>query len=151
MTARSYAFAGVVAAPIVALGIGVWAEFAELTPPVLLAVASPAILLSTLCAAYRAGVTTRPVVTVLLGGAIGLATFSIAAGFYIALHLMRGGGLDLNGADDGGSAGVFFLVHVAVGTIAGLALGCVVALVLWAGNAIRLSRIGRAPRDPLLQ
>jgi uncharacterized membrane protein len=123
---------GVFAAPIVALGIGVWAEFAGLTPPLLLAVACPVIFLSTLCAAHLAGVTARPVGTVLIGSAIGLATFSIAAGFYIALHLMRGGGLDLNGADDGGSAGVFFVVHVVVGTVAGLALGCVTAVVLWA-------------------
>lgn len=129
---RRYAIAGTLAAPLVALGIGVWAEFAELTPPLLLAVASPVILFSTLCAAYLAGVIARPIAPVLLGGAMGLATFSIAAGFYITLHLMRGGGLDLNGADDGGSAGVFFLVHVAVGTIAGLVLGVAVAVVLWA-------------------
>lgn len=140
-----YASIGLLAAPGVAIAIGVWAEFADLTPPLLLAVAAPAMALTLLSAAYLRGLATRPLAVVLLGGAIGLATFSFAAGLYIALHLARGGAADLNGADDGGAAAVFFVVHAVVGTMAGLALGGVGALLAW---AVRQGRGGlQASRD----
>jgi hypothetical protein len=66
-----------------------------------------------------------------MGAALGCITFAFSAGVYIALHALRGGGTDLNGADEGGSAHVFFLVHIVVGTLVGLAIGAVAAAVAW--------------------
>ena len=133
---RTYAFVGLLVAPAVGVALGVWAEFADLEPPVLLAIALPAMAASLISAAYLGRPATRPLALVLLGGAIGLLTFALAAGLYIAIHELRGGAMDLNGADDGGSAGVFFVVHVVVGTIAGVALGGGGAIVAWAARVL---------------
>ncbi len=80
------------AAPIVAVGIGVWAEFADLSPPLLLAVAVPAMAVSliSVALAYRV----RPLALVLVGVALGFATFAIAEGLYLSIHYTRGGTLD---------------------------------------------------------
>ena len=137
MNARSYATIGLFAAPAVAIAIGVWAEFAELTPPLLLAVATPAMAVSLLSAAYLRRLATRSLTIVLLGAAIGLLTFSMAAGLYIAIHYARTSGFDLDEDSDGGSAAVFFFVHVVVGTVAGVVLGVLGAVVAWVARSIR--------------
>ena len=119
------------AAPIVALGIGVWAEFADLSPPLLLAVALPAMAagLISLAIAYDL----RPIALVVVGGVIGFATFAIAEGLYLSLHYARGGFLNYEAYESQQAmAAALFGIHVAVGTLAGLALGCTGALVAYA-------------------
>ena len=88
---------GILIAPIVALGIGVWAEFADLSPPLLLAVALPAmtVCLISLTIAFDL----RPIALVVVGAAIGFATFAIAEGLYLAIHYARGGTLDFESLD----------------------------------------------------
>jgi hypothetical protein len=121
--------AGVLVAPGVGLLIGVWAEFADLGPPLLLAVAVPAIIVSLLSLIRLTG-RSQPFALILSGGAIGLLTFSLSAGLYIVLHYLRGGGFDVNGDESGGSAAAFFAVHVAVGAAVGLAIGVAMALLI---------------------
>ncbi len=119
------------AAPIVALGIGVWAEFADLGPPLLLAVALPAMAagLISLAIAYDL----RPIALVVVGAAIGFATFAIAEGLYLSLHYARGGTLDFESLESQSAmAAALFGIHVAVGTLAGLALGVAGAFVVYA-------------------
>ena len=122
---------GVLAAPIVALGIGVWAEFADLSPPLLLAVALPAtaVCLISLAIAFDL----RPAALVVVGAAIGFATFAIAEGLYLSIHYARGGTLDFESLDSQlAMAAALFGIHVGVGTLAGLALGCAGAVAAFA-------------------
>ncbi len=122
---------GVLAAPIVALGIGVWAEFADLSPPLLLAVALPAMALTLLSVALAFEM--RPLPLLLTGVAIGLLTFALAEGLYLSIHYARGGTLDFESLDSQPAmAAALFGIHVAVGTLAGLALGCAGAVVAFA-------------------
>jgi hypothetical protein len=138
--------AGTLTAPCAGLLTGVWAEFAELGPPALLAVTVPAIVVSLLSLARLTG-RTGPRGLVLVGAALGLLTFSTSAGVYIALHLLRGGGLDVNGEEAGGSAAVFFAVHVAVGALVGVAVGLGVAALAFARHLIARGRVRDAPKS----
>ncbi len=117
-------------APIVALGIGVWAEFAELSPPLLLAVALPAMAVSVISVAAGYGV--RSLALVLAGVAVGFATFAIAEGLYLSIHYARGGTLDFESLhSQPAMAAALFGIHVAVGTVAGLGLGVAGAVVAY--------------------
>jgi hypothetical protein len=128
-------FAGALVAPAAGLATGVSAEFADLGPPLLLAVAVPAIIIS-LLSTVRLTERSQPLAFILSGGALGLLTFSLSAGLYIALHALRGGGFDVNGDESGGSAVVFFAVHVAVGALVGLAIGVAAALLMVVGRVL---------------
>lgn len=122
---------GILIAPIVALGIGVWAEFADLSPPLLLAVAFPAMTVCLISLAIAFDL--RPIALAVVGAAIGFATFAIAEGLYLSIHYARGGTLDFESLDSQlAMAAALFGIHVAVGTLAGVALGCTGALVAYA-------------------
>jgi hypothetical protein len=127
--------AGVLVAPAVGMLTGLWAEFADLGPPLLLAVAVPAIVVS-LLSLTQLTARSHPAAVILSGGALGLVTFSISAGVYIVVHALRGGGFDVNGDESGGSAAVFFAVHVAVGAVVGLAVGGALAVLTVVGRAL---------------
>lgn len=139
MTTKSYALAGLFVAPAIGVALGVWAEFADLGPPVLLAIATPAIIVSTLSAGYLLGA--RPIAFVLIGGLIGLLTFTIAEGGYLALHYARGGSFeDLHVRDCCHSAAptvaMLLGIHVGVGATLGLAVGAGAAVLVGAGRAV---------------
>ena len=132
MTARVQL--GVLAAPIVALSIGIWAEFADLGPLLLLAVALPAMAVSGISVALAYGA--RPLALVLTGAAVGFATFAIAEGLYLSIHYARGGTLDFESLNSQPAmAAALFGIHVAVGILAGLALGCAGAVVAYVAAA----------------
>ena len=121
---RRQGIAGVIVAPVVALALGVWAEFADLNPPALFAVALPAIIVSTLSAAYALRSTARPVVLLLLGVALGMATFAITEGSYLAIHFSRGGTLNFESVDSQPAMALALLgIHVAVGALVGAGIG----------------------------
>ncbi len=132
----SKAALGILAAPFVALGSGVWAEFADLSPPLLLVVAMPAmaVTLFSLVMAFDL----RPVAVVAAGLAIGLLTFAVAEGLFLSIHYARGGTLDFESLDSQAAmAAALFGIHVGVGTAAGLALGVAGALVAYGVEARR--------------
>jgi hypothetical protein len=134
---RSRALLGLLIAPAVAVGIAVWAEFADLGPPLLLAVAVPAIVVSTLSAGYL--LRARPIALVLVGGLVGLLTFTIAEGGYLALHYARGGTLNAQCCDTQSEmAAALFGIHVAVGSAVGLTVGAALGLVMVLWRALRL-------------
>jgi len=143
---RPWVLAGLFVAPVVGLATGVWAEFAELGPPLLLAVATPAIIVSVLSAA-RITERSQPIAVVLTGAAVGLLTFSMSAGLYIAFHYLRGGGFDVNDDEAGGSAAMFFAVHVGVGAIVGLVIGVAVAALAYVARTWNKAR-RRGSLDP---
>ncbi len=149
MPHRVQASLGLLTAPLVALAIAVWAEFADLAPPLLLAFAVPAIVVSTLIAGYLFGA--RPIALVLLGGLIGLLTFTIAEGGYLAIHYARGGTLHADCCDSqGATAAVLFGIHVGVGIVVGLGVGAGLALLLIVSRVLgRHSVVSFAPsREP---
>ncbi len=122
---------GILAAPIAALGIGVWAEFADLSPPLLLAVAMPAMVVTLFSLAMVFDL--RPVAMIAAGAAVGLLTFAVAEGLFLSIHYARGGTLDFESIDSQAAmAAALFGIHVGVGTAAGLALGVVGAVVAYA-------------------
>ncbi len=121
---------GILAAPITALGIGVWAEFADLSPPLLLAVAIPAMAVTLFSVASAFDL--RPVAVFAAGAAVGFVTFAITEGLYLSLHYARGGFLNFEAYESQRAmAAALFGIHVGVGTVAGLALGVVGALVAY--------------------
>ena len=127
---------GILSAPIVALGIGVWAEFAELSPPLLLAVAMPAMAVTLFSLATAMGA--KPLALVLVGAAVGLLTFAVAEGLFLTIHYARGGTLDFESLDSQAAmAAALFGIHVGVGTVAGLALGAAAAVVAYVAGARR--------------
>jgi len=127
---------GILIAPIVALGIGVWAEFADLSPPLLLAVALPAMAVTLFSVALAFDL--RPVAVIAAGAAIGLMTFAIVEGLYLSIHYARGGFLNYEAYESQRAMAVaLFAIHVGVGTVAGLALGVVGALVASVAGARR--------------
>jgi hypothetical protein len=128
---RRSALVGVLIAPIVALAIGVWAEFAHLTPPVLFAVAVPAIMVSTVNAAYLARRLPWPLALVGAGALVGTITFGLAEGTHVAIHLARGDTLDFK-AYHSEAAKAFALIgiHLAAGAMVGAGIGAGLAL-LW--------------------
>ena len=130
------AAAGILVAPIVALGIGVWAEFADLSPPVLLAVAMPAMAVTLFSLATAMGA--KPLTLVLAGAVVGFVTFAVAEGLFLTIHYARGGTLDFESFDSQAAmAAALFGIHVGVGTVAGLALGAVGGVVVYVVGARR--------------
>lgn len=119
-------------APAVGLGIGVWAEFADLSAPLLLAVALPAMAVALVGTAWRTAIAERPAMLVLLGGALGLVTFLATEGLYLVIHHARGGFLNFEAfeSQEAMAAGLL-AVHAVVGTVLGLGLGVAVAGVAW--------------------
>ena len=127
---------GILSAPIVALGIGVWAEFAELSPPLLLAVAMPAMAVTLFSLAI--GIGAKPLALVLMGAAVGLLTFALAEGLFLTIYYARGGTLDFESLDSQvAMAAALFGIHVGVGTVAGFALGAAAAVVAYVAGARR--------------
>ncbi len=113
---------GPLIAPAVALAIGVWAEFAHLTPPVLFAVSVPAIIVSTLSSAYVARRVSWPVALVL--AVVGTLTFGLAEGTHVAIHFSRGGTLDFGGYHSRAAIGGGLIgVHLAAGAMVGAGVG----------------------------
>ncbi len=127
---------GILVAPIVALGIGVWAEFADLSPPLLLAVAMPAMAVTLFSLATATGA--KPLALVLAGAVVGFLTFAVAEGLFLSIHYARGGTLDFESIDSQAAmAAALFGIHVVVGTLAGLALGVAGALVAYLAGTRR--------------
>ena len=127
---------GILIAPIVALGIGVWAEFAELSPPLLLAVAMPAMAVTLFSAALAFNL--RPVAVFTAGAVIGFVTFAITEGLYLSIHYARGGFLNYEAYESQRAmAAALFGIHAGVGTVAGLALGAAGAAVVFVVGARR--------------
>ena len=119
-----------------ALGIGVWAEFADLSASLLLAVALPAMAVTLLSVALALDL--RPIAVIAAGAAIGLMTFAIVEGLYLSIHYARGGTLDFESLDSQAAmAAALFGIHVVVGTVAGLALGAAGAAVVYVAGARR--------------
>ena len=126
---RRQAIAGVVVAPIAALALGVWAEFADLNPPALLAVGLPAIIVSTVSAARALRSTARPAALLLLGVALGTVTFAVTEGTYLAIHFSRGGTLNFESVDSQPAMALALLgIHVAVGALVGAGVGAGLAV-----------------------
>jgi len=124
-------------APIAALALGVWAEFADLNPPALFAVALPAIIVSTVSAAYALRSTARPVLLLLLGVALGTVVFAITEGTYLAVHYSRGGTLDFESVDSQPAMALALLgIHVAVGALVGAGVGAGLAVLAIAGRLL---------------
>ncbi len=135
---KQYVAWGFLAAPAAALTIGVWAEFADLGQVLLLAIAMPAMAVTLASLAAASGA--KPAYLVVLGAAIGLATFAAAEGLYLTLHYARGGSLDFESIESQQAmAAALFGIHVAVGTVAGLALGCAGAVLAYV--------VSRSPRS----
>lgn len=131
MSAR--AWTGFLIAPAVGLGTGVWAEFADLTPTLLLAVAVPAMAVALIAGAWRAPLMERPALLVLVGAVLGMVTFLASEGSYLAIHRARGGVLNFEAfeSQEAMAAGLL-AVHAVVGTGVGLVVGAAVAGVAFA-------------------
>lgn len=135
------------AAPLAGLAIGVWAEFANLSPLMLFAVAGPAILLATISAAYLARTLARPIALILSGAALGVLTFGLAEGSYVAIHLSRGGFLNFERFDTQGEmAAALIGIHLAVGAMVGAALGAGAATFVLVAKALT-KRSSVSPRS----
>lgn len=133
---------GLLTAPVVALGVGVWAEFADLSPALLLAVALPAMAVTLFSVALVFDL--RPVAVMAAGVAIGLMTFAITEGLYLSIHYARGGFLNFEAYESQRAmAAALFAIHVGVGTVAGLALGAAGALVAYVAG-VRRRTVARA-------
>ena len=124
---------GVVAAPIVALGVGVWAEFADLSAFVLFVTVLPAMAVTLLSVALAFG--TRPLAVIAVGAAIGLVTFGIVEGVYLSIHYARGGFLNYEAYESQRAMAIaLFVIHATLGTLVGLGLGVSGAVVAYAVN-----------------
>jgi hypothetical protein len=125
-------------APTVALAIGVWAEFAHLTPPVLFAVALPAIIVSTVSAAYLARRQPWPLALVIAGAVLGTITFGLAEGTHVAIHFSRGGTIDFGSYHSRAAIGAMLIgIHLAVGALVGAGTGAGLALLWFASRQLR--------------
>ena len=123
--------AGVLLAPGAGLALGVWAEFADLAPAVLLAVALPAIVVATLNAGRLLGGVRHPTVVAFAGLVFGVVTFGGTEGVYLAIHRLRGGSLNFESFDSQGEmAAALLAIHLGVGAVAGLGVGLGLALLL---------------------
>ena len=117
--------------------IGVWAEFADLNPPLLLAIAVPAIAVATVSAAHLTAAGARPARYLLMGGALGLLMFALSESTYLVIHLSRGGTFDSDFGDSRAVTALTLLgIHVAVGAVTGLGVGAAVAVVTAAVRAM---------------
>jgi hypothetical protein len=128
--------------PAVGLGIGVWAEFADLSPPLLLAVATPAMAVALAGSAWRTTLMERPAMLIVAGAALGLLTFLASEGTYLAIHRAHGGFLNFEAfeSQEAMAAGLL-AVHAFVGTIVGLAVGAAVAGVALAARMRPRTRV----------
>lgn len=133
---------------MVALAIGVWAEFAHLTPPVLFVVSVPAIVVSTISAAHIVRPVVWPLALVLAGAAIGMLTFGLAEGTHVAIHYARGGTLDFGDYHSRAAIAAGLIgVHLAAGAMVGAGVGVGLA-VLYVANAWVVRRATpQTPRD----
>ena len=121
-----HAIAGVLVAPVVGLAIGVWAEFAHLTPPLLFAVSVPAIVVSTLSAALSMRSFVWPLV--LFGAVVGSLTFGLAESTHVAIHLARGGTLDFAAYHSPAAKALALIgIHLAAGAMVGAGVGAALA------------------------
>ncbi len=121
-------------APAVALAIGVWAELAHLTPPILFAVAVPAIIVSTLVAASFSRRLAWPVALVLAGALVGTITFGLAESTHVAIHFSRGKTIDFGDYHSRAAIGALLIgIHLAAGAMvgAGVGAGLAVLSILW--------------------
>lgn len=135
-------------APLVAIGVGVWAEFAELTPPVLFAVSIPVIIVSASSLAYLLQQRMSMVLALVLACAlVGVVTFGLAEGTHVAIHLARGKTFELEAVDPQWAKGAFLIgVHVVAGALIGFGVGVGLA-VLYAANAWVVRRANLASQD----
>ncbi len=141
MKASRYASAGLLITPLVALAIGVWAEFAHLTPPVLFVVSVPAIIVSTLSVAYLARSIALPLALVLAGAAIGTLMFGLAEGTHVAIALPRGSDLDFGDYHSRAAIAAGLIgVHLVAGAMVGASVGAALAA-LYATNAWVVRRV----------
>jgi hypothetical protein len=131
MTSHNRLLPGVLAAPIVALAIGVWAELAHLTPALLFAVAVPAIIVSTLSAAYLVRGLPWPLALVLAGVGVGTLMFGLAEGTHVAIHFARGKTIDFGDYHSRAAIGAMLIgIHLAAGAMVGAGVGAGLAA-LW--------------------
>jgi hypothetical protein len=144
---RTQAQLALLVAPAVALAIGVWAEFAHLTPPILFAVAVPAIIVSTMGAAYIAQRGALLIALVLAGALVGVITFGLAEGTHVAIHFSRGGTLDFGDYHSRAAIAAGLIgVHLVAGAIVGAGVGVGLA-VLYAANAWVVRRVSSQAQD----
>ena len=137
MTAR-WLLAGVLVAPIAALALGVWAEFADLGPLLLLIIAVPAIVVATVSAASLLPAAQRPPALVLLAVLLGTLTFGLTEGSYIAIHLSRGGYLNFEGlGSQRAMAAALIGIHLGVGAVVGAGIGLGLTALSLAGRRLR--------------
>jgi hypothetical protein len=121
-------------APAVALAMGVWAEAAHLTPPVLFAVAVPAIIVSTLAVASFSRRPPWPLALVVAGALVGTITFGLAEGTHLAIHFSRGKTIDFGDYHSRAAIGALLIgIHLAAGALvgAGVGAGLAVLSMLW--------------------
>jgi hypothetical protein len=140
-------------APIVALAIGVWAEFAHLTPPVLFAVAVPAIIVSTVSAAYLTRRVPWPLALAVAGAIVGTITFGLAETTHVAIHFSRGGTIDFGSYHSRAAIGLALIgIHLAAGAMVGAGIGAGLAALSIAGKLLgpfdRLRVMARTVRPP---
>jgi hypothetical protein len=133
--------AAIFVAPAVAFGIGVWAELAHLTPPVLFAVSVPAIIVSTLAAPPMARRLPWPVALVLAGAIVGTITFGIAETTHVAIHEALGRSLDFGGGhSEAAKAFALIGIHLGAGAMIGSGVGVALAVLSLGARAARALR-----------
>ncbi len=131
MHMRRYLLLGVLIAPTVAVGTGIWAEFADLDARTLFAVVLPAMVVTLLSVALLLEL--RPGGVVIAGTARGFVTFAIVGGLYLWIHQARGGFLNYEAYESQRAMAIaLFVIHAALGTAVGLGLGCAGAVVAFA-------------------
>lgn len=137
---------GLLTAPAAALAIGVWAEFAELTPAVLFVVSIPVIIVSSFSLAYLMQQRVSMAVALVLAGTlVGVVTFGLAEGTHVAIALARGSDLDFGDYQSRAAIAAGLVgVHLAAGALVGAAVGVGLA-VLYAANAWVVRRTALTP------
>lgn len=141
MLSRRQAFAAIVVAPLAGLGLGVWAEFADLNAPLLFAVALPAIIVSALSAASLVRGLPGPLALLLAGVAVGTLTFALTEGTYLAIHFSRGGTVNFEGLGSQRAMALALLgIHVMAGAAIGAGVGAGLAALSMAGRWAGLLR-----------
>ena len=132
---------GLLVAPAVALAIGVWAEVAYLTPPVLFAVSVPAIIVSAFSLTYLARQVAQPLALALAGTVMGVVTFGLAEGTHVALALVRGSELEFGDYHSRAAIAAGLIgVHLAAGVMVGAGVGVGLA-VLYSATAFVVRRV----------
>jgi hypothetical protein len=128
-------------APVVALAIGVWAELAHLTPPLLFAVAVPAIIVSTLAAASFSRRLPWLLALVLAGALVGTITFGLAESTHVAIHFARGKTIDFGDYHSRAAIGALLIgIHLAAGGMVGAGVGVGLAAVSMVGRRFGVLR-----------